>query len=426
MTPNHSSLDRWRFVVSGIVLAAASVLSLRHGGHLGGLKTAPAMVVTEAPYTIEPETLRAGETISQLFARRGVNDVDWGILRAAVRNFDPSRLRSGTIFNFTQRQGETAPTAVAVRASYDSRLRIERTAGGEWSPTVEAISWRSEPFVVEGTVNSSVSEAITSAVGDDIIPMESRVQLVWSLADVYDWSVDFSRDVQPGDHFKVLAERMISSEGEVRYSRILAARLDVGPKPMYAFRFDAANGDQEFYDEQGKSMKREMLRAPLEFKRISSGFSKSRWHPILHYARAHQGIDFAAAYGAPIRAVGAGTVTYAGRMGGYGNLVEIRHTGNRSTRYAHLSAFGSGIHVGARVEQGQTIAFVGASGLATAPHLHYELRINGVAVNPRSQFAAGEGTPLPEARRAAFMADMGRLRDMMETQSGALASHSVD
>lgn len=426
MTPNHPSLDRRRFAVAGLVLAAASVLAVRHAGHLGGLKTAPAVIVTEAPYTIVADTLRSGETVSQLFARRGVNDVDWGSLSSAVRNFDPSRLRSGTVFNFTHRHGEDAPTAVAVRASYDSRLRLERNAGGAWAPSVEAIAWRTESFVVEGSVNSSVSDAITSAVSDDILPLSARAELVWSLAEVFDWSVDFSRDVQPGDRFKVLAERMVSSEGEVRYGRVLAARLDVGPKPLYAIRFDnAETGREEFYDERGTSMKREMLRAPLEFKRISSGFSKSRYHPILHYSRPHQGIDFSAVYGAPIRSVGNGTVSIAGRMGGYGNVIEIRHNARTTTRYAHMSAFGQGIHVGSRVEQGQTIGFVGASGLATAPHLHYELRINGIAVNPRRQFAAGEGTPLPEARRNAFLSEKSRLLDLLEPQT-VPASHSVD
>jgi murein DD-endopeptidase MepM/ murein hydrolase activator NlpD len=422
MTPN-SSIDKSRFAVAGVVLVAASIFAGRHAGHLGGLKTAPPMMVTEAPYSIESDTLHAGETVSQLFARRGVNDVDWSVLGRAVRNFDPSRLRSGTVFNFTRRHGDDAPTVVAVRASYDSRLRLERSAAGDWAPTVEPIAWRSEPFVVEGVVSSSVSDAITSAVSDDILPMEARVMLVWSLADVFDWSVDFSRDVQPGDRFKVLAERMVSSEGEVRYGRVLSARLDVGPKPMYAFRFDnTETGREEFYDERGTSLKRELLRAPLEFKRISSGFSKRRFHPILRVARAHQGIDFSAAYGAPIRSVGVGTVTVAGRMGGYGNLVEVRHSGNRTTRYAHLSNFGQGIRVGAHVEQGQTVGFVGASGLATAPHLHYELRINGVAVNPRRQFAAGEGTPLAEARRPAFLSEKSRLMDMMEPQPAVVAA----
>ena len=406
--------DRKAFVAALALLACAGGVAARRAGHLGGLKTAPAVVIAAAPVRIVADTLRSGETVSQLFARQGVSDVNWGALASAVRNFDPSRLRSGTVFSFTQRHGEDVPAAVVVRASFDTRLTLARDAGGAWAPTIERIVWRSEPFVVTGIVRSSVSEAITGAISDDILPMDSRVQLVWSLAEVYDWSLDFTRDVQPGDRFEVLAERMVSNEGEIRYGRVLAARLDVGPKPLYAFRFDDPSGREEFYDEGARSMKRDLLRAPIEFKRIGSGFSRSRFHPILKYNRPHLGIDFGAAYGAPIRSVGKGTVTYAARMGGYGNLVEIRHNGRTTTRYAHMSAFGNGIHPGAHVEQGQTIGFVGSSGLSTSPHLHYELRINGVAVNPRHQLSAGDGEPIAAARRPGFDIEKRRLFDMLE------------
>jgi murein DD-endopeptidase MepM/ murein hydrolase activator NlpD len=161
-------------------------------------------------------------------------------------------------------------------------------------------------------------------------------------------------------------------------------------------------------------MRRELLRAPLEYRRIASGFSRSRYHPILHYRRPHLGIDFGAAYGTPVRSVGKGTVTFAGREGGYGNMVEIRHNPRTTTRYAHLSGYAAGVHAGALVEQGQTIGFVGASGLATSPHLHYELRLNGVAVNPRRQFSAGEGAPIAAGRRPAFEDEMRRLRALLE------------
>jgi murein DD-endopeptidase MepM/ murein hydrolase activator NlpD len=403
-------------------LAGTGVAAARSHGYLGGLRTAPAVVVTSPPIHVVADTLRARETVSQLFARQGVSDVDWAALARGVRAFDPSRLRAGLVFNFSQRHGEESPHAVAVRVAYDRRLVLARVANGSWAASEEHIPWRTETFVVEGTVRSSVSDAITSAVGDDVLPLEDRVAMVWSLADVYDWVVDFSRDVQDGDRFRVLAERMVSPEGEVRYGRILAARLDVGPKPLYAYRFDAESGRQEFYDERAHSMRRELLRAPLEFRRVSSGFSGRRFHPILRVRRAHAGIDFAAAYGTPVRAVGDGTVIFAGRNGGYGNLVEIRHSGNRTSRYAHLSGFGTGIHTGARVLQGETVGFVGASGLATSPHLHYELRVGGRAVNPRSQFAAGEGRPIEAARRAPYEEEMRRLQALLEPTLPATAA----
>ena len=387
---------------------------------VGGSSRAVAMARRQP--RVMHDTLQPRETLSELFARRGVNDVDWSGVARAVRSFDPSRVRAGTVFQFTQWQDEPSPHAIAMRVSYDTRLVMRRDTGGGWAASAEHITWRAEPFVVEGAVHSSVSDAIGEAIGDEILPRASRAELVWSLAAVYDWVVDFSRDVQPGDKFRVLAERMISTEGEVRYGRILAARLDVGPHPLYAYRYDDPDGRDAFWDENGKSLKRVLLRAPIEYKHIGSGFSMSRFHPILHYYRPHLGIDFGAAYGAPVRSVGAGTVTFAGRMGGYGNMVEIRHDSRTTTRYAHLSEFGPGVHVGAKVEQSQMIGRVGASGLATSPHLHYELRINGHAVNPQHIGATGDGQPIAAARRAGFDEEKHRLESMLESSASAPAA----
>lgn len=411
-----STPERNALLASLALLCGVGAVGARRAGYLGGLPVAPPVVVAAAPVLETRDTLRAGETVSQLFERQGASDVDWGALARAVRNFNPSRMRSGTVFAFRQRHGESAPHAVAVRVSYDSRLRMERSDSG-WVPRVERIAWRTEAILVDGIVESSVSDAITEAVGDEILPREDRVTLVWGLSEVYDWSLDFSRDIHRGDRFRVLAERMVSVEGEVRYNRILAARIDNDGKALYAIRFDTPEGRAEFFDEKGRSMKREFLRAPLEFKRIGSGFSRSRFHPILRYSRPHLGIDFGAVYGTPIRTVGRGTVTWAARMGGYGNLVEIRHNGNTTTRYAHLSRFGAGIHVGARVEQGETIGYVGASGLATSPHLHYELRVNGRAVNPARRMQTGAGVPVPAARMAAFELEKNRLLAMLEPRA---------
>jgi murein DD-endopeptidase MepM/ murein hydrolase activator NlpD len=405
-----------------LALLVGAGLVARLAGYLGGPRTAPAVAPARRQQQVVHDTLQPRETLSQLFTRQGVNDVDWSGVSHAVRSFDPSRVRAGTVFQFSRWRDESSPHAVAVRVSWDTRLVMRKDTGGAWATSTEHITWRAEPFIVEGVVQTSVSDAVTEAIGDEILPRTSRIELVWSLAAVYDWVVDFSRDVRAGDRFKVLAERMISTEGEVRYSRILAARLEVGPRPLYAYRYDDAEGRDAFWDEQGKSMKRVLLRAPLEYKHIGSGFSKSRFHPILHYYRPHLGIDFGAAYGAPVRSVGKGTVTFAGRSGGYGNMVEIRHDSRTTTRYGHLSEFGPGVHAGAHVEQSQMIGRVGASGLATSPHLHYELRRDGRAVNPRHLGATGEGRPIAAARRAAFDEEKRRLESMLESSASAPAA----
>jgi murein DD-endopeptidase MepM/ murein hydrolase activator NlpD len=316
------------------------------------------------------------------------------------------------VFTFRQRHGEDTPHAIVVRVSNESRLHLDRS-GVVWAATVENIPWRIEQVRANGVITSTVYEAMDAAVGDDVLPAGARRDLVWGLSEVYESAVDFSRDIQDGDRFEVVAERLVSSEGEVRYGRVLAARLDVGGKPQYAFRFD--DGDRpEFFDQTAHSMKRDYLRSPVEFKRISSRFSGRRFQPILHIFRAHRGTDFAASLGTPVRAVSDGTVKFAGRDAGYGNLIALQHRNGVETRYAHLLGFADAVHAGARVQQGQTIGFVGSSGLSTGPHLHYEVRVAGRAVDPRRSLGVGTGAPLAASRRAAFDAEKARLMQLLE------------
>jgi murein DD-endopeptidase MepM/ murein hydrolase activator NlpD len=171
--------------------------------------------------------------------------------------------------------------------------------------------------------------------------------------------------------------------------------VDVAGSPSFAFAFGRG-----FYDERGRSLRRAFLRAPLQYRHISSRFG-GRYHPILKRWRSHQGTDYAAGYGTPVRATADGVVTKAGREGGYGNLIELRHANGIRTRYGHLSGFAKGVQVGQRVRQEQTIGFVGSTGLSTGPHLHYEFLVNGRPTNPqRKDF--GAGAPVPGAAKAAF------------------------
>ena len=398
------------------LMAGATVGLARRHGFLGGLKTAPALMVIGAPVETITDTLKRRETVSQLFERRGVTDVDWTAVAHAVRNFQPGRLKAGLVFLFQQRHGAVAPHAVAARMSRDERLRLRRVAD-HWDASVERIAWRTEPLVVDGSITrdaNSVYDAVDNAIGDTVLSREERSQLVSGMAGVYDWEVDFARDLQPGDRFHVVAERLVSGEGEVRFGRVVAARLDLSGKRLYAFEFD--NGDKPaFWDENGRSLQRDFLKSPLRYRRVSSRFSSSRWQPILHYYRAHLGTDFAADYGTEVRSVGDGTVVFAGREGGYGNLIEIRHPRGFETRYGHLSGFAGGIHAGARVEQSQVIGYVGNSGLSTGPHLHFEVRQNGRAINPLRQLGgAAPGAPIAADRRAAFDREKQRLLQLLE------------
>ena len=400
-----------------LAVAAGATVSLARGhGWLGGLKTAPPLLVVGAPVETIADTLKKSETVSQLFERRGVTDVDWATVAQAVRNFQPARLKAGLVFLFQQRHGAASPHAVAARMSRDERFHLRRVAD-HWDASVETIAWRAEPLVVDGSITrgaTSVYEAMDAAVSDTVLSRGERMQLVWDLADVYDWEVDFGHDLQPGDRFHVVAERLVSSEGEVRFGRVMAGRLDLSGKRLYAFRFD--NGEKPaFWDESGRSLQRDFLRSPLRYRRVSSRFSSSRWQPILHYYRAQLGTDFAADYGTAVRCVGDGVVVFAGREGGYGNLIEVRHPRGYETRYGHLSGFADGIRAGARVEQNQVIGYVGSSGLSTGPHLHFEVRQNGRAVNPLRQLGgAAPGAPIAADRRAAFDREKQRLLQLLE------------
>jgi murein DD-endopeptidase MepM/ murein hydrolase activator NlpD len=253
-------------------------------------------------------------------------------------------------------------------------------------------------------------------VPDTLFDRANRVRLAWDLADVYAWSVDFNRDIQPGDRFTVLAERLVSEEGEVRLGRILASHLLVSGNPLPAFRFERGT-TRGFFDEDGNSLRRAFLRAPVEFRRISSSFSRSRRHPVLGVWRRHEGTDYAASRGTPVMAAGDGTVLRAHWAGGYGNLVELRHRNGITTRYGHLQRIGRGVRVGVRVSQGDVIGYVGATGLATASHLHYEFRVNGVAVDSR-RVDLGNGEPIHRALLEEFQLERARLAGLLGRLGG--------
>ena len=377
-------------------------LSFESAPKLAAVAPVLAPTVTESV-----DTLHRGETVSALFARHGVDGIDLSTLSRKV-SFDPRRLRAGLVFSFRHAAPDSAPDAISVRTSPEQRLMFTRAANG-WDAEAETIEWRPEVVRVEGNIDNSLYEALDDQVPDSVLAGPERTGLAWALADVYDWQVDFTRDIQPGDHFQVVLERLVSAEGDVRFGRILASDLSVGGRQLTAFHFGTGS---TFYDARGNSLKLAFLRAPLEFRRISSTFTRSRFHPVLGITRKHEGTDYAAAPGTPVRAAGDGVVVRAGRAGGYGNLIELRHRNGITTRYGHLRAFASGLHAGMRVHQGQKIGYVGSTGLATGPHLHYEFRVNGVARDSR-RVNLGNGPPLTGSDLRAFKAERDRLSSLL-------------
>ncbi len=392
---------RVRVVLAALVLLAASyaALSERWPWPRAAVR-APARPPTALPPRLieTSDTLRRGETIGALFGRHRVSGIDLGRLDSSLE-LDPRRLRPGLVFSFDRGPSDSLPSRVRVRSAPDRIITFERVANG-WRAAAEPVRWTPEVARIEGAIDNSLYEALDQEVGDSTLGGGDRVRLAWDLADVYAWEVDFTRDIQPGDSFQVLFERLIGPDGEVRFGRILASDLSIGGKRLTAFRFDSA-GRGAMYDAAGSSLRRAFLRAPVEFRRISSDFAHARFHPILGRWRKHEGTDYAANPGTPVMAAGDGVVLRAGRAGGYGNLIEVRHRSGITTRYGHLQRFARGVHAGSRVTQGETIAYVGSTGLATGPHLHYEFRVGGVARDAR-RVELGSGEPVPVSLRPAF------------------------
>jgi murein DD-endopeptidase MepM/ murein hydrolase activator NlpD len=230
---------------------------------------------------------------------------------------------------------------------------------------------------VGGVVNSTLTAAV--AEGADAFPERQRTELAYALADILEYRVDLSRDLQKNDSVRVMVERQTAPNGLVRPGNIIAARLTVSGKPVETMRFTQGTR-VSYFDGEGKSMRAAFLRAPLAFRRISSVFGLRR-HPILGTVRRHQGMDYAAASGTPVRALGNGRVIFAGWKGGYGKTIEITHANGLVTRYAHLSGFT--VSIGPEVRRGVQIGRMGSTGRSTGSHLHFEVRINGAAINPK-------------------------------------------
>ena len=374
--------------------------------------TAPPVVVTAA-YQEYSDTLRRDETLSDLLQRGGITGRAYGALLSAAHVLDARRLRPGLVFAFRRPLTDSVADRISVRTAPEQRIWLTRT-GTMWTEQVEAIAWTTSRVRVTGTITDNLYDGLDAAIPDSILPRGQRVALAWAIADVYDWEVDFTRDVRAGDRVDILFERLESPTGERRFGRILAARVDAAKSPNYAFRFAGADSARAgYYDEAGRSLRRAFLRAPLQFRRISSGFG-NRYHPILHRWRKHEGIDFSAAYGTPVRATADGSVyRLVYEADGYGRMIELRHANGIKTIYGHLSAYAKGLHVGQRVTQSETIGFVGSTGLSTGPHLHYEFLVNGQATNPNRK-DMGAGTPLPKSLIASFNAVRTTLLSLLE------------
>lgn len=276
---------------------------------------------------------------------------------------------------------------------------------------------RVDTLALAGTIISSLYRAL-DGIESGGLPRSERLGLAWSLADIFEYRVDMSRDLRQGDRFGIVVERVEQPDGRIAVSKILGAHLALSGEQIEAIRFNSRHATGQYFDAGGKSLRAAFLRAPLSFRRISSRFG-IRYHPILGYWRRHAGTDYAASMGTPVRCIGNGVVVFAGRKGGYGNVIDVKHRNGYVSRYGHLRNFARGMTRGRRIDIGQTIAYVGQSGLATGPHLHFEVLVSGVQRNPRIALRMKGGEPIAGSERGAFQSTRRRTLSALRSFSAA-------
>ena len=338
--------------------------------------------------------VRRNDTLDRIFRQLKLSLTDLASIRdlPGIEN-KLDQLRPGDTITVIHDEGEVQ--SLSRRISETEVLSVKREEGGEkFSAEVVATPIEIRRSEAHGTIDTSLFVAARAAgVSPEIILRLAN--------DIFGWEIDFALDIQPGDRFSVIYEQKYRNGEYIGDGRILAADFTNNGTTHRAVYYESADGNVgDYFAPDGRSMRRQFLRAPLDFTRISSNFNPARRHPILNTIRAHKGVDYAAPTGTVIKAAGEGRVGFVGMKGGYGRCVILEHGGGVSTLYGHMSRFAAGLRNGQRVKQGVTIGYVGSSGAATGPHLHYEYRVNGVHKNPRT-------VPLPDAAPISdtYMAD---------------------
>lgn len=416
-------------VAAGTALASiASIAGLWLGSQLATVdepdteasiatEAAPTPAEDLAPASLVEETelvVARGDTLNGLFRSAGLSVVDL----AAIMDIPEARqslrlLRPGD--SLVVRHEGAHITSIERPLDIATVLRVVASGAGYQAETVRLPVERRR-IVAGGTIFSSLFEAASTARVSE--------RIVMKLADVFTWDVDFVRDISRGDSFAVVYEELWRDGQKLGEGEVLAAEFINRGRRFTAVRFDDGKGRPAYYTADGRPMRKAFVRAPVAFTRISSGFNPSRRHPILNTIRAHQGVDYAAPSGTPVIAAGDGKVIFRGWRGGYGNTVILQHANGVTTLYAHLSRFGKAARYGSRVRQGEVIGYVGATGLATAAHLHYEYRKNGVHLNPRT-VTLPDAEPLRGAQLTAFRAESASLLAQLEERRTVLAANNL-
>ena len=370
---------------------------------------APA-VYSEVPLVLAPEpeyqtltlTIRRGDTLDQLFRTNQLSVshlAQIARLEEAGKQF--RKIKPGDVFEITHDDGKLVSLYSTLNLT--SALQVDRQESGFSAAIIDRpIEIRKR--MAHGVIENSLFESATAAGLSD--------KLVMNIAGIFAWDVDFVLDIRSGDNYYVQWEEIWQDGEFVTDGEVVVAEFNNDGRTHQAIRFIDSAGRTDYFTPEGDSVRKAFLRSPVDF-RVSSSFNPNRRHPVLKTVRPHRGVDYAAPRGTPIRASGDGKVIFRGVKSGYGNVVILQHGGNITTLYAHMSKFASSARTGSRVRQGQTIGYVGKTGLVTGVHLHYEYRLNGVHRNPRT-VKLPQADPIADEYRKRFLAAAGPILEELE------------
>lgn len=369
-------------------------------------KAVPAMRhgINLHPYRVRSSMVKNGENLGSILAQCGANPNQSRLsIERLTAHIDNRKIRTGLSYTWYANDSSGALAYWVLEPDACSYLKVDFQSD---TPSVARVMRPTEHKIVRknGRIDGSLYQSMDRS--------GATQELIANYTKLFDWTVDFFH-LQEGDSFRVVHEEVWIDGRPGPARQVQAAELRHKGKSYYGFVWMTADGKIQYYNEKGESMKRRYLKAPLDYTRISSGFAKRRFHPVLRINRPHLGIDYAAPTGTPIRAIGNGTVTEAGYKGGNGNFVRIRHNKTHETGYLHMSRIGKGIRRGARVQQGQVIGYVGSTGLATGPHLCFRFWEKGVQVNP-ARIQTPPSDPLPAAEKQRFMVQRDSLMQRLK------------
>jgi murein DD-endopeptidase MepM/ murein hydrolase activator NlpD len=351
--------------------------------------------------------VRRNDTMDRLFRQLELNLGDLAMLRALpdLRG-QVDRLKPGELLRFKHRDGELV--GLERKLSDSETLQVTRDDKG-FSSNVLENPLEVHTRTASATINSSLFQAANEAGLTD--------RVAFDLAEIFQYDIDFVLDIQSGDRFTVVYEEVFQDGAPLRIGNILAAKFVNEGREYRAVRYVDSQGRGQYYSPDGKSLRKAFIRAPVQFSHVASRFNLARKHPILNRIRAHKGVDYAAPTGTPVRAAGDGRVKFVGRQGGYGNVVELEHGSGVVTVYGHLSRFASSLRRGQKVQMAQVIGYVGMTGLATGPHLHYEYRVRGMHKNPQT-VPLPDAEPVAASERERFMANTADLVNTLDLPLG--------